>query len=70
MSKIRAIVNGVSFYTTDTGIKRGVGDFSSINTAVQICRNMMGEGFGFGKTFTFYDEKMRKSEISVQLSRV
>ena len=70
MSKIRAIVNGVSFYTNDASIKRGVGDFSLINTAVQLCRDEMGKGLGLAKTFAIYDSKMQKTEISVQLTRV
>jgi len=66
---IRVIVNGVSFYTTGAQIKRGVGDFSLINTAVQLCYKNMGKSRGFGQTFRVYDDKMRMTQYDVQISR-
>ena len=68
--KYRVVVNGVSFYTSMSAIKRGVGDFSLINTAVRLCAEEMGKSEGFGKTFTIYDSKMRKSTFDVQISKV
>jgi hypothetical protein len=70
MSKIRVIMNGVSFYTTPAAIKRGVGDFSLINTAIQLCYEEMGRGAGLCKTYSIYDSKMKKTDYTVQLSRV
>jgi hypothetical protein len=34
--KYRAIVNGVSFYTTTRAIQNGVGDFTKINDALRM----------------------------------
>ena len=66
---IRVIVNGVSFYTTGAQIKRGVGDFSLVNTAVQLCNKNMGKNRGHGQTFRVYDDKMRMTQYDVQISR-
>jgi hypothetical protein len=66
---IRVIVNGVSFYTTAAQIKRGVGDFSLVNTAVQLCYKNMGKSAGYGQTFRVYDDKMRMTAYDVQITR-
>jgi len=66
---IRVIVNGVSFYTTAAQIKRGVGDFSLVNTAVQLCYKNMGKSTGYGQTFRVYDSKMNVTAYDVQISR-
>ena len=66
---IRVIVNGVSFYTTKAQIKRGVGDFSAVNLAVQLCYEKMGTSAGFGQTFRVYDSKMKMVQYDVQISR-
>jgi len=68
--KLRAIINGVSVFTTSTAIKRGIGDFSLINTALQLALIEMGEDQGIGKTYRIYDDKMKKTEITVQISKV
>lgn len=68
--KYRVIVNGVSFYTTTAAIKRGVGDFSLINTALQLALEEMGNDQGIGKSYSVYDHKMQKTTISVQLTKV
>jgi hypothetical protein len=36
MKKIRVIVNGVSFYTSNNAIVRGVGDDQNINKTVRL----------------------------------
>ena len=66
---IRVIVNGVSFYTTAARIKRGVGDFSLVNTAVQLCYKNMGKSTGYGQTFRVYDDKMRMTSYDVQITK-
>ena len=68
--KYRVIVNGVSFYTTGAAIKRGVGDFTLINTVLQLCREEMGEIRGLARNYTMYDGKMNRTEIAVQLTRL
>jgi hypothetical protein len=69
--KIRAIVNGVSFYTTKAAIKgRRAGDFSLQNDALYYVLDLMGKDQGFGTTVTYYDHKMRRHCFDVQLSIV
>jgi hypothetical protein len=69
MAKIRAIVNGVSFYTTTTAIKkRTVGDNSLQNTALFFALDCMGKDVGIGRTIALYDGKMKRHEYDVQLS--
>lgn len=68
--KYRVIVNGVSFYSTTSAIKRGVGDSIAVNAAVRLTAEEMGKSLGLGKTFVFYDGKMNKSTFDVQISRV
>lgn len=73
MSTIRVIIGGVSFYTTPAAIKRGVGDFVSINTVVRLCYedlSRMRGHTGLCKTYSIYDSKMKKTEYTVQLTRV
>lgn len=67
---MRVIVNGVSFYTTESRIKKGVGDFSLINTAVRLCYEEMGRSLGLAKNYTLYDHKMQSTVISVQVDRL
>ena len=69
--KIRAVVNGVSFYTTSAAIKgRRVGDFSLQNDAMSYCLHCMGSSAGFATTVRYYDHKMVQHKLDVQLSRV
>jgi len=69
--KIRAIINGVSFYTTTAQIRKGIGDFSSQNIAVrQVYDQMIKERvLGFGTTITLYDYKMQKEKFQIQLTK-
>lgn len=69
--KVRAVVNGVSFYTNSSQIKRGVGDFSDVNLAVeQVYERMLAENVaGLATTIHLYDYKMQKKSFDVQLSR-
>lgn len=56
--KIRAIINGVSFYTTKTAIKRRrVGDLTMQND-------------GIGTTVRYYDNQMGQHKFDIQLSKV
>lgn len=68
--KYRVVVNGVSFYASKAAIKRGVGDFVAVNCAVRLCAEEMGNSLGFGKTYTFYDNSMKKTTLDVQVSIV
>ena len=69
--KIRAIVNGVSFYTTKTAIKnRRVGDFSLQNDALLYVLTLMGKNKGMGTTVKYYDHKMVPHKFDIQLSEV
>ena len=71
MAKIRAIVNGVSFYTNTTAIKqRRVGDNTMINTALCFALDCMGSNNGIGRDVHLYDHKMQKHTFAIQLSKV
>ena len=71
MNKIRAIVNGVSFYTTRSAIRQGrVGDFIMQNDALSYCLHCMGSSDGFATTVRYYDHKMVQHKYDVQLSVV
>lgn len=67
---IRVIVNGISFYTTATAIKRGVGDSSSVNVAVrQVYEQMKADGdIGRATTISLYDNKMNRERFNVQVT--
>lgn len=69
--KIRAIINGVSFYTTKTAIKgRRVGDFTLQNDAIFYALELMGKNEGVGTTVRYYDHKMVQHKFDIQLSKV
>lgn len=69
--KIRAIVNGVSYYTTSTAIKqRRSGDFSLQNTALFFALDCMGKDLGIARTVVLYDYKMKRHSFDIQLSKV
>ena len=71
MAKIRAIVNGVSFYTNTTVIKdQRVGDNSLVNTALYCMLDRMGKNTGIASTIVLYDGKMKRHSFDVQLSVV
>lgn len=67
--KIRAIVNGISFYTTRAAIKRGVGDHIAVNQALQRVLAMMGKHAGMGTTVTIVAPYTNvETRFDVQLS--
>jgi hypothetical protein len=66
---MRAIVNGVSFYTTRTAIKRGVGDSSNVNLALQLVLERMGKDAGLATTIVMYDGRMNRISYDVQLNK-
>jgi adenylylsulfate kinase-like enzyme len=70
MSKVRVIVNGVSFYTTKAQIKRGVGDNVTINYFVQSAlEECIRDGVkGLGRTYHQYDAKMRSTPLDLQIN--
>lgn len=69
--KIRAIVNGVSFYTTKTAIKnRRVGDFGIINDALYYVLHLKGKNSGFGTRVRYYDHQMKQHSFDIQLNEV
>jgi hypothetical protein len=71
MAKIRAIINGVSFYTTTSAInKQAVGDNSLQNVALKFALDCMGKNCGIGRDVHLYDHKMTKHTFQIQLSVV
>jgi hypothetical protein len=71
MAKIRAIVNGVSFYTNTSAIKkRSVSDFGMQNDALFYVLDLMGKNQGMATTVRYYDHKMAQHKFDIQLSVV
>ena len=71
MAKIRAIVNGVSFYTNTSAInKQVVGDNCLQNVALKFALDCMGKNVGIGRDVHLYDHKMTKHTFQIQLSVV
>ena len=68
--KYRVIVNGVSFYTTGAAIKRGVGDFVGVNTAVRQVFENLFNATGIATSITVYDDRMQSTRYDVQISKV
>ena len=69
MAKIRAIVNGVCFYTNTSAIKnQTTSDFCLQNTALLHMLDRMGTNRGFASTVAVYDSSMRQHKFDVQLS--
>ncbi len=68
--KINVIVNGVSFYTTSTAIKRGVGNNSNLNVAIQQVFADLFNAVGISTTIRLYDHQMKQHTYDIQLRRV
>lgn len=68
--KYRVIVNGISFYTTATAIKRGVGDSVSVNTVVRQLFENLHNAIGIASTLSVYDSKMNKESYDVQINKL
>jgi hypothetical protein len=68
--KYRVIVNGVSFYTSAVAIKRGVGDFVSLNTAVRQLFEHMFNAVGISSRISVYDDKMEKVTYDIQITKL
>lgn len=69
--KIRAIVNGVSYYTTRAALKKQTSsDFSLQNTALFFALDKMGKNLGIGTTVVMYDGQMKRHEYAIQLTVV
>jgi hypothetical protein len=68
--KINVIVNGISFYTTSAGIKRGVGNNSNVNVAIQQVFADMYNAVGISTTIRLYDHKMIQHAYDIQLRKM
>jgi len=68
--KMMVIVNGISFYTTSTAIKRGVGNNSNINVAIQQVFADLFNAVGISTTIRLYDHQMKQHTYDIQLRRV
>jgi hypothetical protein len=68
MAKIRAIVNGVSYYTNTTAIKREKSSCHTMqNTALRFALDCMGKDLGIARNVHLYDHKMKKHSFDIQL---
>lgn len=71
MNKIRAIVNGVTFYTSRAAIKRQTsGDNTLQNCALFHALDFMGKNVGCVKTVRLYDSRMKLHVYDIQLTVV
>ena len=69
--KIRAIVNGVTFYTTKAAIKKqNSGDNTIQNSALYFALDFMGKNVGASKTVILYDSKMNRHKYDIHLTVV
>jgi hypothetical protein len=68
--KMMVIVNGVSFYTTSTAIRRGVGNNSNINVAIQQVFADLHNAIGISTSIRLYDHKMQQHTYDIQLRRM
>lgn len=68
---MRVIVNGVSFYTTESRIKsRTVGSDTNLNEALALLHSNLFNGLGIGSTISLYDSKMKKHTYDIQIDRL
>jgi hypothetical protein len=68
MAKIRAIVNGVSYYTTTTALKNQTSSCHTMqNTALRFALDCMGSNLGIARNVHLYDHKMHKHSFDIQL---
>jgi len=67
---MRVIVNGVSFYTTESRVKNGVGSSVSVNAAVRVAYELLGKSTGIGTRVPVYDHQMVKQYFDVQIDRL
>ena len=69
--KIRTIVNGVSYYTTKSAIKKRVSSDNSLqNTALFFALEAMGSNTCIGTTVVLYYAVMKRHSFDIQLSGV
>lgn len=68
MAKVRVIVNGVSYYSNTTALKRQTSSCHSLqNTALFYALDKMGKNLGVATTVAIYDGKMKRHSFDVQL---
>jgi len=68
MAKIRAIVNGVSYYTTTTALKKQTSSCHTLqNTALFFALDKMGKNLGIATTVVLYDNKIKRHSYDIQL---
>jgi len=67
---MRVIVNGVSFYTTESRVKNGVGDSTTINAAVRVAYELLGKSTGIATRVPVYNHKMQQQSFDIQIDRL
>jgi len=68
MAKIRAIVNGVSYYTNTTALRKQSSSCHTMqNAALAFALDCMGKNLGIARTVHLYDGKMKKHSFDIQL---
>lgn len=68
MAKLRVIVNGVSYYSTTTALKKQTSSCHTMqNAALRFALDCMGTSQGIGRNVVLYDGKMHKHSFDIQL---
>lgn len=68
MAKIRVIVNGVSYYTTTTALKKQTSSCHTMqNSALFFALDCMGRDLGIARSVVLYDGKMNRHKFDIQL---
>jgi hypothetical protein len=71
MAKILTIVNGVSYYTTTTALKKQTSSCHTMqNSALFFALDCMGKDLGIARTVVLYDGKMKRHSFDIQLTVV
>jgi hypothetical protein len=68
--RYRVIINNIHLYTNTASIKRGIGDNTSVNTAVQCALQRLSMDRSVVTTVTVYDSKMQATNYNIQIDRI
>jgi hypothetical protein len=68
---MRVIVNGVSFYTTESRVKSGVGSDTTVNSAIRAVYGLLKKKEqGIASRVAVYNHKMQQQYFDVQIDRL
>jgi len=68
--RYRVIINNIHLYTNTASIKRGIGDCTYINTALQLALIRLGKHRSVATTIKLYDSKIKAVNYDIQIDRI